>query len=116
MSLMSCNTDINAAAIYVQAAAVRTFFAPASSSGERVCVCSKSFNARELALISTGNVTRWKTSAPVKSMIPRFTSNELAINSPMKNRGIDALEQIFTTGTIEFLKIRGEYASWCWIA
>ena len=111
ISLISCNTDIKAAAMYVHAAAVRTFFAPANSSGERVCVCSKSFSARELALISTGSVTRWKTSAPVKSMIPRFTSSELAINSPMMNSGIDALEHIFTTGTIEFLKIRGEYAS-----
>ncbi len=52
----------------------------------------------------------------MKSIIPKLIRNELAINRPIMNRGIDALEQIFTTGTIEFLKIRGEYDSWCCIA
>ena len=44
-------------------------------------------------------------------MMPILTSKELAIKMPMMKSGIDALEQILTTGTIEFLKINGEYAS-----
>ena len=74
-------------------------------------VCSRSFKARELALISTGSVTRWKTIAPAKNIIPRLTSRELAMSRPMMNRGIDALEQMLTTGTIEFLNSRGAYDS-----
>ena len=59
ISLINCEIDINAAATYVIAAAVNTFFAPLTSLPYNIFLLSNIFKALLDALNSTGNVINW---------------------------------------------------------
>lgn len=70
MSLMSCAIDVNAAATYVIAAALKTRFAPITSSSYNIPLVLRSCNALLDALNSTGKVIIWNKTTAVKSKIP----------------------------------------------
>ena len=82
INLIKLDIDINAAATYVIAAALNTFFAPFTSFPYNILLFSNIFIALDEALNSTGNVINWYTTAAVKNTIPKVVNAGILKSNP----------------------------------
>ena len=102
ISLNKNKSELNIAATYVKAAAVRTSFAPEISSSDKVLVLSRLLSARLLASNSTGKVIKWNKTENENSIIPKFNKISCSVGQciPISTSGIDKFEAKLQTGTI----------------